>query len=140
MHNYIEIHNFFTFIDVTLEKNYLILCLIPHDFCLESIISGFGNTKEVISDNGSSSQQNAMPQQSSCPPAVCMVAEDAQCQPLATSHSDIHTTWEYSQVLCGVYPRWIQTQEEEVDLVAVTDTWYEMHNKIANTTQSYQCL
>ena len=72
-----------------------------------------------------------------------MIAEDTQYQLMATIHHDIHTRWEYPQVICSVHPRWSQIQNEEVDVVAKSGTWCEIKllalNKIANATKSNQC-
>ena len=86
-------------------------------------MSEYGDTGEVISDNGSSLQQNLVAQCAVKPStSKYMIAEYAQFQHMATNHSHIHTRWTYTEVICGVQPRRSQRQKEEVDVVAVSDT------------------
>ena len=53
--------------------------------------------------------------------------------PMVTSYSDIHTGFEYIQVMCAIYTRRYKIQKEEVDVVAVHDTWCEKRQLLVHS-------
>ena len=54
-------------------------------------------------------------------PTACVATDSSQ-----NGHSDIHSSWEHSQVKCGIYPRWCQTPMKQADVVAQSDTWWKV--------------
>ena len=97
------------------------------DFCRGSTTSEYGDTKEVISDNGSSLQQDIMLHSGvKVSTSSLYGCSTYPCQLMPISYSDIHSGWEHSQVTFGVHPIYSQIKKEEVDVVAVKDTWWEI--------------
>ena len=73
-------------------------------------------------------------------PAASMASEGPQHQPLATSHSDIHTRWEYSQVLCDVHPRWCQIPAKLVDVAKKNYICWEVESTSKGIWCEYRCI
>ena len=68
-------------------------------------------------------------------PATSVATEGTQCQPMSACHSDTHTRWEHSRVICGICPRWCQILGKQVDVMEKSHTRW----RVASATKGNEC-